>query len=216
MDTRSQFQTTPLDGRSGSKSIGPEFLNFLESPNSGDTIHSSYSLTNEHGSFPFSVKTVITGLGRRESQENSNLRSAAPSPTGTSPSYLAAIRRQECRQLAIKVKMLEQQVDSDDFAVFTNGLLDSVRKLHARLFRQSADFEGVTEGNSCEVLRQIRDSLMRLGWQKYRDREARETVLAIIKKLSTEDSVGPEVPDSSMDAMLECGLEPVLEPLLNE
>ena len=102
-----------------------------------------------------------------------------------SPEYVATLRRKLADKIRSLVSGLAQEADRPDFAVATHPIVAAIR----RALEQLSDAE--FEGNAREILRQIRDSMMNGGWEKYRDTHVRDIAVQGARLLSTKDEVGP-------------------------
>jgi hypothetical protein len=101
----------------------------------------------------------------------------------SSATYFATIRRGEIQKIMKIVTSLGQQADREDFAVCFFPIVNGIRQLLDRL----ADAE--SEGNSREILRRLRDTVLDGGWSRYRDLEARKVAEQIIDYLARADGV---------------------------
>jgi hypothetical protein len=120
-----------------------------------------------------------------------------------SPEYLATVRRRKARALCNAVERLSQDAARDDFAVCTYPVLKQVNELLTTLADAS------TEGNTREILRQLRNTLMNGGWNGYKDPAARATAVAILNHLAEAEDVLPKEADESFDRLSDVGLDPV-------
>ncbi len=129
-----------------------------------------------------------------------------------SPAYLATVRRRGAAKIARLVTELDKHVDSDDFAVWTHEALQELRKLIQTLSDAEQDADPKHEGNSCEILRQLRDTLLNTGWQRYRENQVRRSVVDILNHLAkaNQDDVTPEHADRAMDKLLDLNLDPTV------
>jgi hypothetical protein len=106
------------------------------------------------------------------------------------------------------VEALGNCTESEDFPLWTQQVLgslhDSIRQLSAADELSSTEHEG----NSCEILRQVRDTLLDCGWKKYREPQIRTAVLKILQRLVSADEVTANDAFDSMDQLLDLGLNP--------
>jgi hypothetical protein len=116
-------------------------------------------------------------------------RATTTGQTTPTPEYIASVRRRKCKKLAALIQSLDEYATDSMFSAFTSEILDEIR--HLITFLADADYarENQFEGNCREVLRQIRDSLMNLGWEKYRAAGVRQLVKSICDGLATADHV---------------------------
>jgi hypothetical protein len=122
---------------------------------------------------------------------------------GHSPEYLAAVRRRKCRALDAAVGGLTPHAGREDFAVCTYPVLNQINDLLTTLNDASA------EGNTREVLRQLRNTLMNGGWNKYRDPAVRRAAAEILNGLAEADEVLPQRVNESFDRLYAAGVNPV-------
>ncbi len=126
-----------------------------------------------------------------------------------SPAYLATVRRREAVVVGNLVLSLKEHRDDPDFTKLTRAPLDRLRQLIQRLTEAEEFSNPEHEGNTCEVLRQLRDTFLDGGWEKYRKPEICDRVAKILKDLARMDEVTAEYADTTMDELLEIGLSPV-------
>ena len=132
-----------------------------------------------------------------------------------SPQYLATIRRRESGTIAALIKGLAGHADSEDFAAWAHEPLENLRHLIHRLTEAEQFSDEEHEGNSCEILRQLRDTFLNMGWERYREHEVRELALEILRRLAESDEVAADDCYSAMDQLLELGLNPAAGTLLH-
>ena len=106
-------------------------------------------------------------------------------------------------QIRSLVSGLAHEVDRPDFAVATHPIVTAIRRALEQL--SDAKFEG----NAREILRQIRDSMMNGGWEKYRDPHVRDIADQGTKLLSTKDEVGPSDVEKLRKSFLDVDVAPV-------
>jgi hypothetical protein len=95
---------------------------------------------------------------------------------------------------------LAKKARQDDFEAFTFKVLEEIRELLVQL----TDVQ--REGNTREILRQIRDTFLDGGHERYRAPKARDLVAAIFERLSEADEVMPEDVDQVWDELYDGGL----------
>jgi hypothetical protein len=117
-----------------------------------------------------------------------------------SPEYLATVRRRKCTKIKNTVASLAKKARRDDFEAFTFKVFEELRELLAQL----TDVQ--REGNTREILRQIRDTCLDGGHERYRDAKARDLVASIFERLSEADEVTPEDVDQVWDELHDSGL----------
>lgn len=173
----------------------------------------SHEISDNPGTSEFEIKIDVADrlIVRRQL---AGVASTAVSDIEHSDEYLAAKRRRQAQAIYQSFSELSQHFDSEDFEAWTHRILDSVRHLLHALTKAQCQSKFKSEGNSCEVLRQIRDSLMRVGWKKYRDHAARKAAMQAIEPLTELQDVGPDIADNAFDILTDAGLEAVLEPMM--
>jgi hypothetical protein len=103
-----------------------------------------------------------------------------------SPVYMASIRRRKTRNLALAVAELEEHAEQDDFTTYTFAIIDQLKTLLAELA------DATKEGNSREILRQLRNTFLNKHWEQYRKPEARHAAMAILHRLADAEEVLPQ------------------------
>src|SRR5207244_1809609 len=93
--------------------------------------------------------------------------------SSASPEYLATVRRRKARRLADSIADLSKYSDRNDFTVWTYPVLEQIKDLLATLA------DAATEGNTREILRQLRDTFMNGGWESYRRSDARNLAFTL-------------------------------------
>jgi hypothetical protein len=126
---------------------------------------------------------------------------------GHSPEYFAAVRRRKCRTLCAAMEELTPHSAREDFAVCTYPVLKLVNDLLTTLNDVSE------EGNTREILRQLRNTLMNGGWNKYRDPSVRRIAVEILKGLAIAEEVLPQSVNESFDRLYAARMNPVGMPL---
>jgi hypothetical protein len=170
---------------------------FLESPSPGDTLESIHTLDTPTRRTKVRIVTNITGItsGRMNSAE-----------------YLAAIRRRKCKEIARDIEDLSNHVEEADFCTWTHRPLAAIRNLLAQLSSAEEFSDPEHEGNSCEILRQVRDTFLRGGWERYREHSVRGAALRFLSLMASADEIMPALADQSIDAFMDLGLDPFAQP----
>ena len=127
-----------------------------------------------------------------------------------SPDYLATKRRRASKKLLVKVRALDQYCDTDNFAVWTQAILDDLRAILRELSTAEQYSPHASEGNAREIMAQLRDSLLNHGWHMYRKHEVRMVVEAILNDLATLSEIVPRHATSSFERLMNVNLNPVL------
>lgn len=127
-----------------------------------------------------------------------------------SPAYLAVVRRREAAKIGRLVADLEQHADGDDFEVWTHEVLGILRRLIRKLSDAEEDVEIEHEGNSCEILRQLRDTLLNTGWQRYREEDIRSAAVEVLQRLASADEVTADDAYRAVDNLLDVNLHPTI------
>lgn len=139
------------------------------------------------------VKSHVTGRGTRGL---------------SSPAYLATIRRRFAAKVLRLVAALDRYAESENFAVWTHQVLESLRESIQTLSVAEESSTPEHEANSCEILRQIRDTLLDDGWKRYREPQVRAAVVKILQQLSAADDVTADNAFGAMDRLLDLDLNP--------
>jgi hypothetical protein len=130
-------------------------------------------------------------------------------PTGdtrgvlSSPTYMAAIRRREASDIMKLIESLQTYAGVVDFTAYTFPVIEKIKTLLNRL----SDAE--REGNTREILRQLRNTFINGGWERYRISAARNTAIDVFRYLSNADEIVPEDVRRIFDELLNAGFEPV-------
>ena len=101
-----------------------------------------------------------------------------------SSAAIALDRRRKARQIAKVVSGLPAHAHEDDFHSFVYPVFDSVRSLLLELSRYER-----LEGNTCMMLRNIRNSLIHPGWERYREGQVCDLVSEILRGLASVEIV---------------------------
>lgn len=120
----------------------------------------------------------------------------------------AAVGVQRRRRVANIVKLLRglpAHVASEDFHTRAYPLFEEVRRLQQDLL----SFEQY-EGNTCMILRYVRNSLMDRGWRAYRDPNTVHAVAAILDRLAGVEVVTRDDARQAFRTFYELGLRAAL------
>lgn len=120
-----------------------------------------------------------------------------------SKAYLATIRRRDAAKLSQMVEELIDKLDRDDFAACVYPLSAQIMATVSKL--QEAEMEG----NSREILRQLRDSLLDGGWEQLRRVDFRDGIISILDGLRRLESVEPEHASNARETLDQLGIEQV-------
>ena len=120
-----------------------------------------------------------------------------------SPVYMASVRRRKIQNLAHAITDLEIYSGQDDFTAFTFPIIGQLKTLLADL----ADAD--REGNTREVLRQVRNTFLDGGWEQYRKPEARRSAKLVLDKLAEAEEVPAEVAREAFKLLTQNGLNAV-------
>jgi transcriptional regulator with XRE-family HTH domain len=119
-----------------------------------------------------------------------------------SAAAVAALRRRQAQAIREAIAGLEKHAGRGDFAVCTYPVLKQVNELLATLTDAAA------EGNTREILRQVRNTLMNGGWNQYRDPAVRRSATDIVSGLAETDAVLAQRVEESFDRLYAAGLNP--------
>ena len=99
-------------------------------------------------------------------------------------------------------------MQDEGFAAWTEDVLRALKQL-VQTLAEAEELRSVrSEGNSCEILRQLRDTFLNDGWRGYRTSELRQAALAALKVLREADNVSAEDVYRVADSLLDLGIEP--------
>ncbi len=132
---------------------------------------------------------------------------AAVAEQGTCP---ATIRRHLAGKIGTLIEALGGRAESEDFPIWTQQILESLQDSIQQLSAPDEFSSREQEGNSCEILRQVRDTLLDCGWKKYREPHVRAAVVKILQRLVSAVEVTAEDALDSTDQLLELGLNPAV------
>ena len=118
-----------------------------------------------------------------------------------SPEYLASMHRRKSTRIKNMLAGLAKKARRDDFEAFTFRVVEEIRELLVQLT------DILREGNTREILRQIRDTFLDGGHERYRDSKVRDLVASIFQRLSEADEITPEDVDQAWDELHSSGLE---------
>lgn len=121
---------------------------------------------------------------------------------------VAALRQRRARAIRDAIVGLEAHAGRRDFAVCTYPVLKQLNELLMSLADASA------EGNTREILRQVRNTLMNGGWNQYRDPAVRRAAADTLKGLAEAEEVLPPRVDEAFDRLFAAGLTPAGAQLL--
>ncbi len=126
----------------------------------------------------------------------------------TSPAYLACVRRREAKRIA---NLIRQFPDADDdFVVWTHEPLQRLRHVIRELSEAEEGRNPKHEGNSCEILRQLRDTFLNHGWKRYREPAVRKRAVEILDNLAKADEVSADDAFDAADRLLDLSLDPAV------
>ena len=116
---------------------------------------------------------------------------------------MATVRRRKAARLAESVAELTKYSDRDDFAVWTYPVLQQIKDLLWTL----ADSQ--KEGNTREILRQLRDTFMNGGWESYRRSDACGLAIELLENLASAVEITPKDANAAFERLFRLGLNPV-------
>jgi 5,10-methenyltetrahydromethanopterin hydrogenase len=108
---------------------------------------------------------------------------------------LATIRRRKAARIETAIIGLEKRANRDDFEAYTFKVVEDIRDLLIQLA------EVHREGNTREILRQIRDTFLDGGHEQYKKPHVRILVASVFQKLAEADEVTPEDVDRTWDEL---------------
>jgi hypothetical protein len=122
----------------------------------------------------------------------------------------AALRRRKSKKIAAMIRDLGKHSGKREFAVWTQGVLEELRSLIRQLSDAEQFSEREYEGNSCEMLRQLRDTFLNSGWNSYREERVRNCAAAILDHLAIANELGADDAERAMDQLLDMDLNPAV------
>lgn len=128
----------------------------------------------------------------------------------SSPAYLATVRKRRAKKIQDALLSIDDVAGDEYFAVFTEQVLSDTKNAIKWLADAERESDDVREGNSLEIFRCIRDSLMNGGWENYRDQGVREAVVGILQILHEKDDIDEPDMRSAVEKMMDVKLEPAL------
>jgi hypothetical protein len=164
----------------------------------GDLIGSS--VRRDHLIDPSNVPTLVSVVSHVVSDAARGMNS---------PEYLATVRRRKTAKIKNAITSLTKKTRREDFAAFTFRIVEEIRDLLIQL----NDVQ--REGNTREILRQVRDTFFDGGHERYLEDNTRELVASIFDRLSTADEVVPEDVDRVWDELYESGLSASIHPVFS-
>jgi len=117
--------------------------------------------------------------------------------------YMATVRRRRAAAIRRQLESLRGQSQRPDFLVFVHPVVESLRQAIHELS------EVETEGNSREMLRLIRDSLLDGGWEAYRNGEVRDVVGRLLNLLASSEEVTAADAHEAFEVLDEMGQLPL-------
>jgi len=124
--------------------------------------------------------------------------------------YLATLRRRKAQKLIEKIESLSHRSHEDDFRIWALAPLSHARETAEFLTSSQRRMSQFREGNSAEVFRQIRDSFMAQGYERYRHEDTRDAACTALRLLITNEEVSPDVVDAACDILEDAGLSPCI------
>ena len=123
---------------------------------------------------------------------------------------LSALRRRKSKKIAAMIRDLGKHSGKREFPVWTQGVLEELRSLIRQLSDAEQFSEREYEGNSCEILRQLRDTFLNSGWNSYREERVRSSAAAILDHLAIADELSVDDTERAMDQLLDMDLNPAV------
>lgn len=173
-------------------------------PSAPDAVEFTSNITHELG--PDLTSAPVERLLRIPPSKRSTLirvRStvaAGPAQRMRSPEYVATIRRRKSQAIREQLEALSRHTGRDDFYMAVHPIVERIRDAISYLL----DFE--TEGNSREILRQLRDSMLDGNWDKYQVPEVRAVALGMISMLADKPEITAKDAFSTVDAFANFGI----------
>jgi hypothetical protein len=114
--------------------------------------------------------------------------------------YFATVRRRKAKNIQASIAGLVKYAERDDFTAWTFPVIQQIKGLLDFLL------DAEREGNTREILRQLRDSFMNEGWNNYRREEARILACKILANLASAEEILPEHVNAAFDRLIGVGL----------
>jgi hypothetical protein len=122
-----------------------------------------------------------------------------------SATAIAISRRRRCGEIHKMVLNLGQHVAAPDFHTFVHRIAEAL----SRVYRELLEYDYV-EGNSCMILRYLRNSIQDGGWEKYREAHVRSTVSGLTNELATALVVEANMAERAFKTLYDVGLQPAV------
>jgi transcriptional regulator with XRE-family HTH domain len=119
----------------------------------------------------------------------------------------AGIRGERLHSLAAAVLDLGRHAKREDFSTCTHAVFDQFRGTISELMKASQ------EGNTRAALRDLRDTFLDGGWDRYRSAAVRRGVANILASLAAAEEVTPRDVDVTLTKLHGLGLQPACPPL---
>lgn len=124
--------------------------------------------------------------------EMSSATHGESAPPSISAQPFVPVRRGTCAKIAEAVSGLGSFADSENFNARASDVVESIRELIVELM------DAKEEGNSREMLRQVRDTFLNGGWEDYRRPGPREAAARVLNRLArAEEDITPEDVDAA-------------------
>lgn len=119
-------------------------------------------------------------------------------------------RQRQCTEIAAA---LDGVAGNAAIAHFVSSMDFVVKKLN-KLLADLADVP--TEGNTREILRQVRNTMMHAGRDQFRDPAKRARAIGVLNRLAVAVDVHPEDVQAAFDELYDAQLDPVGIPIPDE
>jgi hypothetical protein len=117
-----------------------------------------------------------------------------------SSEYFATVRRRKAKNIQSSIAGLMKYAERDDFTAWTFPVIQQIKSLLDFLL------DAEREGNTREILRQLRDSFMNGGWNSYRQEESRSLACNLLANLASAEEILPEHVDAAFERLIGMGL----------
>ena len=131
------------------------------------------------------------------------------SQSAENPAYFAVVRRRAIEEIRHFLVNLNQHAGDPDIAVYTYPITRGLNDLIAKLS------DAGSEGNTREILRRMRNTILDGGWKRYRNSDARKCLAEALEFLGTVEKVLPGDIQRLTQSMEVAGLQPFGAPLFN-
>jgi hypothetical protein len=179
--------------------VAPVLHQFVEVPATllDTTTEQVFSIPPCNETTQVKVRTHVLAAAARARVSSGSTR------TQYSPEYYAILRRRGIQEISVLISDLATNQGDPGFPIRTYPIVERVGKVLNSLT------DSTSEGNSREILRQIRDSFLNGGWERDRVPEKRQVVSRFLHTVGQLEAVTLKHADECFDMLLDSGFNPV-------